>query len=116
MVCFNFLENPSFKVFSDAVEPDFDIEKTEWKLAAENHEVKLGKYRNKKKWEIACMEDEVDDEANCVLGDTKNLEEEKQFYLYHKKKLDSYSVQQIEVGNMREAHTEKDLRSTFKRI
>ena len=42
----------------------------------------LRKYRGKKKWELEVMEDEVDDEADGVYADLKNLQEEKQFYLY----------------------------------
>ena len=44
--------------------------------AFESHNMLLEKYRNKKRWELDVMEDEIDDEGDRIYADIKNLQEE----------------------------------------
>ena len=70
------------------------IDKTSWQLSDEAHKNKLARYRDKKPYEYLCMEDEDDEEAERVYCDTKNLEQEKFFNLYHQNKYDEFRLQQ----------------------
>ena len=77
-----FVESNQMRVFSDVACQEVPIDYSEWNSAHRGHQSLLEKYRGKKSWQLACMEDEIDDEGDRIYADLKNLEEEKQFYLY----------------------------------
>ena len=50
------------------------VDKHSWHLSDDAHKNKLARYRNRKAYEYACIEDEDDEEAERIYCDTKNLE------------------------------------------
>ena len=58
----------------------------EWERAYTAHIQKMELYREMKPWQAACLDDHEDHEADRIMAEVKNLEEEKQFYLYYQRR------------------------------
>lgn len=58
----------------------------EWERAYADHIKKTELYRGMKPWQAACLDDHEDHEADRIMAEVKNLEEEKQFYLYYQRR------------------------------
>jgi hypothetical protein len=73
------VELKDIKVFSDITG---NVVTQDWELSKNGHHEKLGKYRVMKKYQ-KCLEDDEDDvEAEKVMSDIRNLNNEKFFNIY----------------------------------
>ena len=72
------------------------VERKEYDNAFDFHKEVLKRHRNQKKWQVACMEDDLDLEADRIMSDINNLEEEKQFYLNYQKNITMQELEQMD--------------------
>ena len=77
------------------------LDKDTWERTYTSHTEKLAMHRGQKPWQAPCMDDQDDLEAERIMSDVKNLEEEKQFYLYYQRQIDVGELERMEAEQER---------------